>query len=212
MARALSISNAYKKKFVTFDFDGPWLSTMGNPEKSGNWIVYGKEKNGKTWFSLKLADYLSQFDRVAYISGEEGTGMNFIEAMQRADISPDNKNLKIYEYLPLDELKDLLKKRRAPQVVILDNTTIYAEELAYGGFKKLWQQFPDTLFIYVAHEDRGEPYGATSKMIKKMSSIIVRVEGLSCFVYGRCPGGELTINYEQSELYHGTNNTDHDNQ
>lgn len=204
MARPISISNIYAKKFETFDFESDWLTVFGTPEKSGVWIAYGKEKNGKTWFALKLAQYISKFETVWYVSGEEGTGMNFVESMDRAGITPNNKALKIMEYTPLEELRSQLKKRRAARVVVIDNTTIYKDELAYGGFQKLRKDFPKTLFIFLAHEDRKEPYGATSKLIKKLSAIIIHIEGLQCFVFGRCPGGALTIDYDRSTLYHGT--------
>ena len=68
MKRALNINTAYSQEFDTFEFDGVWLDVFGEATKTGVWIVYGAEKNGKSWFSLKLADYLSQFLRTFCLS------------------------------------------------------------------------------------------------------------------------------------------------
>ena len=50
-----------EKTYKTFPFEGVWEKALGNPEVGGFWIIYGREKQGKTWFSLMLAEYLSKF-------------------------------------------------------------------------------------------------------------------------------------------------------
>ncbi len=204
MARALNTKNLFDKKFKTFDFDGVWKDTIGEPETTGAWIVYGNEKNGKTWFSLKLAEYLSRFMKTLYVSAEEGTDKTFVDACERAQLAPTNRNINFIEYESIEELNIRLKKRKSAKVVIIDNVTIYKDELKNGMFRKMLRLHKDKLLIFVAHEDKGEPDGATGKLIKKLSKIIVRVQGLTCFVYGRCPGGILKIDEEKSKLYHGT--------
>lgn len=204
MARPLNIRTVYSQKFDTFDFDGVWLDVFGDATRNGIWIIYGAEKNGKTWYALKLADYLSSFERTLYISAEEGLDKEFVDACKRAGLDSSNKSLLFSEYKTLDEISEQLNKRQAPKICFLDNVTVYKDELAYGGFQKLWRAHPNVLFVFVAHEERNEPYTATAKMIKRMSKIITRVQGLACFVSGRCPGGTLTIDEEKAQLYHGT--------
>lgn len=195
-----------KDKIKRFDFSGVFSIVMGQPTTTGIWIIYGNEKNGKTWFALKLADYLSQFSNVLYVSAEEGTDGEFIDACERAKIPFDNRKLKFYEYTEIEVLDEMISKRRAPKVVFIDNVTIYQDELKNGVLRKFVQKHSDKLFVFLAHEDRKEPAGATAKLIKKLAKIIVRVQGLACFVSGRCPGGVLTINEEKAQLYHGTEN------
>lgn len=204
MARPLNIRTVFSKKFKTFGFTGLWKKVFGDPEKGGVWIVYGPEKHGKTWFSLLLSDYLSQFEETWYISAEEGLNMDFVAAMNRAQLEPSNEALKFWDYQPVTEVIERLGKRNPPKVVVWDNVTVYKDELAYGGFTDLIKQFPNTDFIFLAHEEKNEPYTATAKMIKRFAKIIVRVEGLAVFVSGRCPGGTLTIDEEKAILYHGT--------
>lgn len=203
MKRPLNIRTAYSQEFDTFDFDGVWHDVFGNATRTGVWIVYGAEKNGKSWFSLKLADYLSRFEKTHYISAEEGLDKEFVDAMKRAQLEPDNKKLHFHDYTPLEEVSAYLKKRYAPKIVLFDNVTIYKDELSYGGFQKFMREHPNTLLIFIAHEERNEPYTATAKMIKRLSKIIVRVQGLACFISGRCPGGTLMIDEEKARLYHG---------
>ena len=104
MMRNKTIKNLYDKRFKSFAFEDHWADVMGEPETNGAWLIYGAEKNGKTWFTLHLAEYLSSFARTLYVSAEEGTGKTFVEACLRAKISPNNKQLHFAEYTPIDEL------------------------------------------------------------------------------------------------------------
>lgn len=203
MARTLSIKNIYSKTFKTFGFEGVFRDTLGNPETSGVWIIYGPEKHGKTWLSIKLAEYLSSFGKVLYISAEEGTGQAFVDTCKRVKLDSANRDLQFSEYIEIEKLHEKLSKRKAPKVVFLDNVTVYQDDLKYGGFRRLKDKHPNTLFVFVAHEERNEPYTATGKLIKKLANIIIRVQGLACFVSGRCPGGTLTIDEEKASLFHG---------
>jgi hypothetical protein len=204
MSRTLSVKNLYDIKHKTFAFDGVWLDAMGNPEKNGAWIIWGAEKNGKTWFALMLADYLSRGDdKVLYISGEEGTDKAFIDACSRAGIGPEKRGLNFIEYEPIEEVSARLKKRKAARIIFIDNITVYVDDLKNGAFRKLLNDHPDCLFIFLAHEDRNEPYTATAKLCRRLAKIIVHVEGLACTVSGRCPGGRLMIDEEKAALYHG---------
>lgn len=203
MSRTLNLKNLYAKKFNTYNFTDHWRACMGKPETCGIWIIYGIEKNGKTWFCLKLAEYLSTFDRVLYVSAEEGTGKDFVEACKRAKLDPQNANLQFAEYTPVEEIESKIKKRNGAKVVFIDNITVFQDELKYGKLRKLALDHPKVLWIYVAHEDKTEPYTATAKLAKKLAKIIVNVKGLACFVSGRCPGGVISINEEKAMLYHG---------
>ena len=205
MSRALSVSNIYKKQYSTFAFKGIYKEIFGEPSTSGIWLIYGKEKNGKTWGTLLLADYISQFtNKVHYISAEEGTDKEFKEALKRAKIDGKNKKMQFTEYETIPELYNRLNKQRAPKVVVMDNATIYNDELKASGLKKLKQDFPNTLFIIIAHEERNKPYTAMAVMASKLAKIIIRVQGLQLNVFGRVPGGILNIDENNAVLYHGT--------
>lgn len=198
------INQMRTKKFKTFDFAGIWQKIFGNPETNGIWLIYGAEKNGKTWFSLKFAEYLSQFTKVLYVSAEEGMGKDFVEATDRAGIEPNNKKLMFYEYTEIEVLDEILSKRQSPNVIFLDNMTIYSDELKKSVFNSLRERHKSKVFVIIAHEEANKPYTAIARHAKKLASIIINVKGLACFVSGRCPGGILTIDEEKAQLYHGT--------
>lgn len=204
MARAITARNLLEKKHETFQLDGEWEKVMGNPERSGLWLIYGKEKNGKTWFALLLALYFCLFEAVIYVSAEEGIGKAFKDSCIRAQLNPNkHKNIHFLEYEPIEDLKKRLKKRNAAKIVFLDNHTIYNEELKGQGLNNLKKEFPHVLFVGIAHEDRNEPATSSAKMCRKLAAIIMRVQGLTCTVSGRCPGGILSIDEEKAALYHG---------
>lgn len=199
----MTTKTIFLKKHLTFPFDGVYADVMGEPSTNGIHIVYGDEKNGKTWFALRYAQYLSRFEKTLYVSGEEGLEKEFVDAMRRAKIDHNNKRLLFTEYLELDELMEKLSKRRAPKIVILDNATIYNDQLKNGALRKMLLNYPNVLFVIVAHMEKNEPYTATAKLAKRLAKIIIRVEGLACFISGRCPGGHLIIDEEKATLYHG---------
>lgn len=204
MSRAVSLKSLLEKKYKTFDFDGFWLLVFGIIAKGGFWIIYGGEKNGKTLFALKLAEYLTKFENVLYVSAEEGTGKEFQANAQRARLDPKNKRIKFTDFIDLESLKSKLSKRQSPRIVLIDNITVYVNELKGGQLYKLKDEFPNTTFIFLAHEDKNEPYTATAKLCKKLAKIIIRVVGLTAFVSGRCPGGTIILNEEKAMLYHGS--------
>lgn len=203
MSRTLTVKNLYDKKFRTFPFEGLYAKAMDMPETSGAWLIYGGEKNGKTWFALMLAGYISRFERTLYISAEEGTGKHFVASCKRANIEPGNSQLQFMEYMPLEELDERLKKRKAAKVIFIDNCTVYADELKGGVLRQLLLTHNEKLFVFIAHEDKGEPYTASAKLARKLAKIIVRVEGLTASISGRCPGGKISIDETKSALYWG---------
>ena len=200
--RAKTINQIYQQRHETLPLGGIFGEVLGEPERDGAWIIYGSEKQGKTWLSVKLADYLSEYMKVLYISAEEGTGANFVNTCRRANLHPGNRMLQFTEYISLDELRNKLDKRRSAQAVFLDNVTIYADELKGGGVRNLLQRYPNKLFIFIAHEDRNEPYTAQARLIRKLAKVVVYVKGLYCSFGGRVPGGALMIDEERAMLYH----------
>ena len=203
--RAMSIKNLYDISHSTFSFDGDYLTVFGTPERSGTWLIYGAEKNGKTWAALMLANYLSKFAHVLYISAEQGVGIDFVEAVKRAGISHSNNKLYIVdgtEALP-NILAAKCGKRHKTRIVFIDNITFYKQDLVNAQMQNYQKQYPDVLFIYLAHEEQKKPYGATAQMCKRLAKVIIRVEGLQAQVSGRVPGGTFNIDDTKVQLYWG---------
>ena len=203
MSRIITIGNLYAKKCKTLAFPGILHDVFGEPEANGAWLFWGAEKHGKTVFSLMMADVFSLDKKVLYVSAEEGIGKDFVKACRRSGLDSLNKRLQFLEYVSYDELTKKLLKRNSPEVIFIDNVTVYNDELKYGKLKELLNRFNTKLFIFIAHEERKEPYTSTAKLIAKLAKVIVHVEGLGCRCYGRIPGGVLTIDEHKAKLYHG---------
>ncbi len=203
MRRALTIANVFNKKHKTYEFKGFWGKVLGETETNGAWIIYGKEKNGKTWVALLLAQYLSDYNSVLYISAEEGLGKNFTDSCKRAKLQISNKNLHFLEYLSITELREKLSKQRSASIIFIDNITIYKDELQYGEFRKLIDDYPSKLFIFISHEDKKEPSFAVGKLVKRLAKVIMHVKGLAVNIAGRVPGGTLTIDETKAKIFHG---------
>ena len=71
------------KRFSTLEMGEEYVKCFGEPSDAGIWLIFGKEKNGKSTFALKLAKELSKKKKCLYVSAEEGTDLEFIRACQR---------------------------------------------------------------------------------------------------------------------------------
>lgn len=203
MKRALSTSNLFAIEHDVFELQGDWRKAIGNPERYGAWLIWGQEKNGKTTFAMLLADMLSVFEKLLYISGEEGTGKAFVQTVKRIGINPANKRLQWQRYISIKELYIVLNSRRAPKIVVIDNVTVYSRELNNGRFEQLLKDFPEVLFIFLAHEEDGKPYTAAAKLIKRLSKLIFYVEGMTIEVGGRTEACNLFIDETKSAVIYG---------
>jgi KaiC/GvpD/RAD55 family RecA-like ATPase len=191
-------------KHDVFTFEPPWsLAFTSNPSRHGIWIVWGREKNGKTSFVLMLVKYLSTKAKVWYLSAEEGFGKEFCEAVVRAGITENDRNITISEYEPLEEVMKELRRKNSADVVVFDNLTVYRDELKKNVYQFLKAEFPDKLFIFVAHEERKEPSPSTAVQCKKLAKTIVHIKGLRATVSGRGVSGIYDIDEEKAELYWG---------
>lgn len=207
MTRSLTTKNLFDKRTgKTVQFESElFAKAIGNAEQKGGWLIYGPEKNGKTWFTLQLVKDLAANEKVAYISAEEGTDLSFREACNRAGITNSDRIL-WDEYMPIDELAAKFQKPKTANIIILDNLVIYQDEIKGDyAIKKLIDMLPNKLIIFVSHEERKEPYPASARMAKKLAKVIINVKGLKAFVVSRFApqGGEITISEDMAEMYWG---------
>lgn len=162
-------------------------SLIGPAEVRGLWLIYGEEKNGKTWFALQLAKALAEHERVYYVSAEEGMDLSFKMALKRAHIT--DSRITLYGYHSIADIIEHFKKPKSGRIIFIDNLTIYADELKVSsGIKQLERELPNKLIICIGHEERGKPYPAVAAMCKKMAKVYIHVKGLNAFVVSRFSG------------------------
>jgi len=183
-------------------FDGEFAASFGTPELKGAWFVWGNSGNGKTSFVLQLCKYLTKFGRVAYNSMEEGDSESFKIACQRERMEEAKRKFILLDKEPIAELKERLRKRKAPQVVVIDS--IQYSQMSYSEYTELLNEFGNTLFLIISHSEGKEPEGKIAKKIRFDAFIKIRVEGFVAFVKSRYGGDKpYTIWDEGAEKYHG---------
>jgi len=155
--RRLSVSNLNAQRFKYMPFLGEWKRILGEQERTGCWIIYGKEKNGKSTFALQLAKSLAKIEPVLYISAEEGTGSSYTKAVHRVGITERDRNFHSWPFVSINDLRQEMKEnRKCERIIFIDNLTVYTDIKA-EDIIALVRDFPRTLFIFIAHEDdKGE--------------------------------------------------------
>lgn len=195
--RALTVQDIKDYKPKVLAFEDEWFESIGEPELTGAWIIWGNSVNGKTRFALQLAKYLSKFVKVAYDSMEEGLS----KSIQRAIVAigfndaDTKKNFLFLDKEPIADLIVRLKKQRSPQVVIIDS--LQYTGLKYSDYVKLRDTFRNKLFIFISHADGRDPRGNVGKSMKYDAFVKIYVEGYKAFPQSRYGGGEPYVIWEK---------------
>ncbi len=199
--RAISVSQLEAMTFNELPFEGDWHELIGNPELSGSWLIWGDSGNGKTRFALQLCKYLAKFCRVAYNSMEEGASKSMKKAFREVGMNEVKCAVILLDNEPIDELKVRLRRRRSPDVVVIDS--IQYSGLNYRDYVALRAEFKNKLFILISHADGKNPAGRTAKSIRYDAFVKIRIEGYRAFALSRYGGGKpYTIWKEGSEAYY----------
>lgn len=188
--KAMTLRSFMNWKPLMLGFTGKWQRLLGNPELTGSWLVWGPSANGKSYFCLELANYLSQFAKVAYLPLEEGASASFQRRIIEVGIDVTNRNFVPWFDCNADEMISRLTMRNAPRIIIIDSWQ-YAG-MNYSDYKKLRQMFPDRLFIIISHADGKEPSGAVAQRIRYDAFCKIFVSGFVANAQSRY-GGELPL-------------------
>lgn len=202
--RAATVHEVLNTKFKELDFDGTFRELFGKPERSGCWIIWGESANGKTALTMQLAKYLCRFGRVAYNSLEEGISLSLKGALIREGMMEQQGRFLLLDKEPIEELTERLKRRKSPDVIIIDS-------VQYSGLtkitaKKLIDENPSKLFIFISHADGKLPEGRTAKSIRYDASVKIRVEGFRAWIESRYGGDKrkyYTIYPDGANAYWG---------
>ena len=183
-------------------FEGQWKDAVGQPERSGTWIVWGNSSNGKSHFAMKLAKYLSQFGRVSYDSLEEGASLSMKKLITDCNMNEVASNFTLLDRARIDELNDILTKRRSPFAVIIDSVQYLS--IDKESYHRLKEKHKSKLLIFISHAEGKEPSGNLAKYIRYDADVKIRIEGFKAFSNSRFGGGQpLTIWDQGANEYWG---------
>lgn len=204
MGKAISVTQLMNTKFKLMQFVGKWLVSFGKPEFGGTWFIWGESGNGKTSFVLQLCKYFTQFGRVAYNSLEEGASETMKLSFARAGMMDVKGKIILLDKEPIEELKERLRKRKAPKIVVIDS--IQYSGLKYKEYTTLNDEFRDVTFIIISHAEGKKPADRRANSIRFDAAVKIFVEGYMAFItsrYNLVGSSEFVIWEKGAEEYHG---------
>ena len=192
MKKKFTLSDIRNYKPVQLEFDGAWRDAIGDPEIKGSWLIWGNSSNGKTSFSLQLAMYLTKFCKVIYNSIEEGMSLSMQNAVKRLSVERGSKyRFSLLDKVDMEELKTMLRKKRSANVVFIDS--IQYTGMNYAEYKRMRDEFPNKLFVFISHSDGKEPKGNVARSVKYDAFVKIRVSHFVAYCQSRYGGGKSYV-------------------
>lgn len=200
MKKALSMVDLMRKNREVYAFEGALREAFGQPEQNGVWFIWGRSGNGKTSFVLQLCKELTRYGKVAYDSLEEGDSLTMQNALMRVGMGDVGRRFILLNE-SLKELDTRLKRRRSPDIVVVDSFQ-YAH-IDLKQYEEFIDQHKNKLIIFVSQADGLKPWGRTAQSAMYSASLKIWVEGYRAISKGRYRGnlGYYTIWAERAEEY-----------
>lgn len=200
MKKALSMVDLMRKNREVYAFEGALQEAFGQPEQNGVWFIWGRSGNGKTSFVLQLCKELTRYGKVAYDSLEEGDSLTMQNALMRVGMGDVGRRFILLNE-SLKELDTRLKRRRSPDIVVVDSFQ-YAH-IDLKQYEEFIEQHKNKLIIFVSQADGLKPWGRTAQSAMYSASLKIWVEGYRAISKGRYRGnlGYYTIWAEKADEY-----------
>ena len=200
MKKALSMVDLMRKNREVYAFEGALQEAFGQPEQNGVWFIWGRSGNGKTSFVLQLCKELTHYGKVAYDSLEEGDSLTMQNALMRVGMGDVGRRFILLNE-SLKELDTRLKRRRSPDIVVVDSFQ-YAH-IDLKQYEEFIEQHKNKLIFFVSQADGLKPWGRTAQSAMYSASLKIWVEGYRAISKGRYRGnlGYYTIWAEKAEEY-----------
>lgn len=204
MKRAISVSELLTMERETFPLEGAWREAFGEPERRGVWFVWGQSGSGKTSFVLHLCKELCRYGRVAYDSLEEGASLTMQRAFERCGMQEVARRLVLLDAEPVDALSERLRRRRSPEIVVIDS--FQYTHMSFRRYLDFKAAHADKLLIFISQASGTKPSGRTAESVMYDASLKIWVEGYRAFSKGRFfgPVGHYTVWPERAAAYWGS--------
>ena len=175
-------------RYDNYDFDGKWLDLVGKPAKKFHMMVYGRPKQGKSYFCFDLAQYLSNFGKVLYIAAEEGFSATLQKKLE--DMGGDNDNLDFANFRDYDTIKNALPGHDYRFVVIdsVNYIRIEPEEI-----EQLKADNPRMALITVQQATKDGKFRGSQQYAHNCDIIIEVIQGVAHSTGRFAPPSEMAI-------------------
>ena len=205
MSRSIGISEFLERKFITYDFQGAWADTFGQPERNMKVIIWGDPGHGKTEFCIKLAKYMAEFTKVYYISFEQGICKTLQDAIRRNDMKDVTGRVIFGDQETYEEMMNRLSNKNSPSVCIIDSRDYI--NLTTAQFKTLIEAFPRKCFIVICWQSGGKPRGEYAKQIAYMCDMKIQVRNFIAYPRSRFGGNKNFVIWDKRPVTEGQQTT-----
>jgi predicted ATP-dependent serine protease len=175
-------------RYDQYNFEGKWHDLVGNPGKKFHMMVYGRPKQGKSYFCFDLAQYLSNFGRVLYIAAEEGFSATLQKKLE--DMGGDNPNLDFANFRDYETIKNALPGHDYRFVVIdsVNYIRIEPEEI-----EELKANNPRMALITVQQATKDGKFRGSQQYAHNCDIIIEVIQGVAHHTGRFAPPSEMPI-------------------
>jgi predicted ATP-dependent serine protease len=175
-------------RYDNYDFDGKWLDLVGKPARKFHMMVYGRPKQGKSYFCFDLAQYLSNFGKVLYIAAEEGFSATLQKKLE--DMGGDNDNLDFANFRDYDTIKNALPGHDYRFVVIDSVNYIRIEP---EQIEELKADNPRMALITVQQATKDGKFRGSQQFAHNCDIIIEVIQGVAHSTGRFAPPSEMAI-------------------
>lgn len=175
MAGIMNSGDLMNYKYDCYAFDGPWGELMGNPGKRFHLMVFGRPKQGKSIFSVKFANYLSQkFGPVLYVASEEG----FSATLQKkiADFGMANRNMDFANFREYEQIKSALENKKY-KFVFIDSVNFI--KVTPDQIEELKAANPGTAFVTIQQATKGGQFRGSQEYAHNCDMICEVINGVA---------------------------------
>ncbi len=119
--RTFSPHQIREREFKRLELGERREALLGKPSPNFSSLIYGKANNGKSPFCVQLAERLSHYGKVLYVSSEELISLTLKERLDMNDVKSDK-----VRFAPVRTVQDieLLVRRIHPRFIIIDSVQI----------------------------------------------------------------------------------------
>jgi hypothetical protein len=104
-------------------------------------------------------------------------------------------NFLLLDKEPISDLRARLRRQRSPEAIVIDS--IQYTGLTYSEYKKLRDEFPKKLFIFISHAEGKEPKGRVAGSVKYDAFVKIWVEGFKAYPMSRFGGGKEFVIWDK---------------
>ena len=152
-----TLEDFQKVEFKTLKMSDEYRELFGNPHENFSMLVYGESGNGKSTWSINLAEYLANnHGKVLFNSSEEGLG----ETLKRKLANKNSQYLHLSECKNFEDLKTALPKKGTYRFLVIDS--VNDMNLTVKDLKELKNADDKRAIIFIMQATKGGEYKGDS--------------------------------------------------